>query len=127
MTEELQNAEMLCSYRFYHRPELPTTGILRLDTENEQLHVVVTRQILQKLSKICLKHADQLEEMQWLLQSTYHVWQVYVHRDAMNSVSIFCLDHCYTDYVVFLIAVTVADLISESIRAYSPKLLPSDK
>jgi hypothetical protein len=64
MTLELQKAEMLRGYYFFHHPDRPTVGILRLDTENEQHFVMVTKKGLQKLAQACLKHADDLKEIQ---------------------------------------------------------------
>jgi hypothetical protein len=49
---------------FFHHPDMPTVGILRLDTDSEQLFVMVTKKGLQKLSDACLKHADELQETQ---------------------------------------------------------------
>ncbi len=64
MSLENQKAELLRGYKFFHHPSMPTLGILRLDTENEQHWVAVTKQLLLHLSETCLKHADELEETQ---------------------------------------------------------------
>ena len=64
MNEELQKAEMLRGYRFFHHPDMPTVGILRLDTENDHHFVMVTKQGLRHLSDACLKHAEDLAETQ---------------------------------------------------------------
>ena len=64
MTLEPIKAEMLRGYRFFHHPDMPTIGFLRLDTENEKHFVMVTRQGLRKLGDACLKHADELSETQ---------------------------------------------------------------
>jgi len=64
MTEERLKAEMLKGYHFFHHPDLPTVGILRLDTENENHFVMVTKEGLQHLAEACLKHADDLKETQ---------------------------------------------------------------
>ena len=64
MTLEHQKAEMLRGYMFFHHPDMPTVGILRLDTENHQHFVMVTKKGLQNLADACLKHADELQETQ---------------------------------------------------------------
>ncbi len=64
MTLEQQKAEMLRGYRFFPHPDMPTVGILRLDTDTENHFVLVTKQGLQHLADACLKHADDLEETQ---------------------------------------------------------------
>ena len=64
MSEKLKKAEMLLGYRFYDRPDMPTKGVLRLDTENEQHFLIVTKRSLQQLSKACMKHAAQLQNIQ---------------------------------------------------------------
>ncbi len=64
MALEHMKAEMLRGYQFFHHPGSPTLGVLRLDTENEQHFVLVTKQGLLFLARACAKHADELEETQ---------------------------------------------------------------
>ncbi len=64
MTDEPVKAEMLKSYQFFKLPDMPTVGILRLETENENHFVMVTKGGLRKLAEACSKHADELAEIQ---------------------------------------------------------------
>ena len=63
-TPEHLTAEMLRGYKFFHHPEMPTVGILRLDTDGQQHFVMVTKQLLHHLADACTKHADDLQETQ---------------------------------------------------------------
>ena len=64
MALEQLKAEMLRGYMFFHHPDTPTLGVLRLDTENERHFVLVTKKALRLLSEELAKHADELEEVQ---------------------------------------------------------------
>jgi hypothetical protein len=64
MALESVQAEQLHGYQFFHHPDSVTAGILRLDTENEQHWVMVTRKTLLMLSDALKQHADELEELQ---------------------------------------------------------------
>ncbi len=64
MALENINAEQMRGYQFFRHPDSPTLGILRLDTENEQHWVLVTRKTLKMLSDALAKHADELEGLQ---------------------------------------------------------------
>jgi len=64
MTEESLKAEQLQGYQFFRHPDLPTVGVLRLDTENENHFVLVTKESLQELAKACLQHAKELSGTQ---------------------------------------------------------------
>jgi len=43
---------------FFHHPDMPTLGILRLDTESGPWFCMVTKQILQMLSEELAKKAE---------------------------------------------------------------------
>ncbi|HEB26235.1 MAG TPA: hypothetical protein ENI05_00460 [Porticoccus sp.] len=64
MALEHMKAEMLLGYQFFPHPDMATLGVLRLDTENEQHWVLVTKQSLRELAKACTKHLGDLEEAQ---------------------------------------------------------------
>jgi hypothetical protein len=64
MPLEHRKAEMLRGYKFFHHPDLPTIGILRLDTDNEKHFVMVTKKLLQALAEAATKHAEELKELQ---------------------------------------------------------------
>ena len=64
MPMESQKAEMLRGYKFFHHPDMPTVGILRLDTDNEQHFVMVTKKHLEALAEAAMKHSKDLEETQ---------------------------------------------------------------
>lgn len=64
MALEQQKAEMLRGYQFFRHPEQLAVGILRLDTENEQHWLMMTKKSLEELSAACAKHADELPEIQ---------------------------------------------------------------
>ena len=64
MADQQQKAEMLRGYKFFHHPDMPTVGILRLDTENEQHWMMVTKQTLRLLSDALANHAEELQETQ---------------------------------------------------------------
>lgn len=62
MPLESQKAELLTGYHFHRHPDLPTIGILRLDTNGEPLFVMVTKDGLRRLAEAALKHAEELQE-----------------------------------------------------------------
>jgi hypothetical protein len=64
MAEEQLTAPLLTGYRFFHHPNNPTLGILRLDTKEDPRWVLVTRDGLLALAVACAKHADQLKTVQ---------------------------------------------------------------
>jgi hypothetical protein len=58
-------APLLTGYRFFHNPSIPSLGVLRLDTkEDEPRWVSVTRKGLLELAKACAKHAEDLQDPQ---------------------------------------------------------------
>ena len=57
-------ADLLTGYEFSRHRDDPTLGVLRLDTKGEQLWVPMTREDLKSLAEACLKHADELDEIQ---------------------------------------------------------------
>ena len=63
MTEKRLKAEMLRAYMFFPHPD-PTLAVLRLDTENEQHWVLVTKETLLELSSVCAEHAESLQTTQ---------------------------------------------------------------
>lgn len=60
MTEERLKAELLRGYKIFPLPNSPTLRVLRLDTENEQHWVLVTKEILQMLSDELAKQAEKM-------------------------------------------------------------------
>ena len=62
MADEKTRAGRLTGYGFVQHPDDPTTGILRLDTEDKPLLVMVTKNDLLMLSEALAEHAEELEE-----------------------------------------------------------------
>ena len=60
--DEKTRAGMLTGYGFVQHPDDPTAGILRLNTKDKPLFVVVTKKDLLMLSEALAEHADELEE-----------------------------------------------------------------
>jgi len=63
MALEQQKAELLRGYKIFPVLHDPTLRVLRLDTENEQHWVLVTKQILQMLSDELASQAAKIETM----------------------------------------------------------------
>jgi hypothetical protein len=65
MDEESKiSAGLLTGYQFFPHPDNPTMGVLRLDTKIGFQWVSVTRKGLLSLAEACVKHADELAEVQ---------------------------------------------------------------
>ncbi len=64
MTDEKARAGMLTGYGFVQHADDPTAGILRLDTKDKPLFVMVTKKSLLMLSEALAEHAEELEEHQ---------------------------------------------------------------
>ena len=64
MPLEYKKAQFLTGYRFFHHPENPTLGILRLDTKGEPQWVLVSKEGLLELAAACTRHAEELQKVQ---------------------------------------------------------------
>lgn len=62
MADEKIRAGMLTGYGFVQHADDPTAGILRLDTQDRPLFVIVTKKGLLMLSEALAEHAEELEE-----------------------------------------------------------------